>query len=356
MHPMLDITEWEDATPDPSLVIADGPSVKISAIGGSRSRSGAVNGASLVIKDGPGGKRERVFAKVPSKVERLVILGGHGYMSHEAKRWLADAGVSWAHIETGGRRVRTLDTSGADTNAKLMRQQAMCAPGLPLEHVGLAITRRFIAEKLEGQAWNCSVILGNEVAAKYIRGQIDKLPGADNVKSIRGIEGDGAACYWSAWQGYPVRWKKPAPINPLWQAFPTRKTMLYSWETNKDATDPINAVLNFAYHMAEIECVLACHAAKLSPVMGISHTDRDGRDSFALDLIEPLRPWVDGMVLNLFKSSMDKRYFSTIRRNGKDGVVEVAAPLTHRIVAEVHSMASKLQPAINYTVSALQTS
>jgi CRISPR-associated endonuclease Cas1 len=353
MHPMLSPVDWEDAARDPSIVIADGSSVKISAIGGSRSRTGMVNGASLVIKDGPDGKRERVISKVPATVKRLVILGSHGYISLDAKRWLADAGISWAHIETGGTRVRTLGVSGGDSSPRLMRRQAMCAPGLPLAETGLAINRRFIAEKLENQAWNCQAMLGNRVAADYIRAQIELLPSKHSIESIRGLEGDGAAMYWSAWHGYPIRWSYPRPNKAHWQSFGHRKTLVHTWETNKDATDPINAVLNFAYHIAEIECVLACHAAGLSPVMGISHADKAGRDSFALDLVEVLRPWVDQAVLSVFKSSMDKRWFSEVRRGGKEGVVEIMAPLTHRIVTEVHAMASKLQPAINYTVDAL---
>jgi CRISPR-associated endonuclease Cas1 len=351
---MLDISEWEDATPDPSIVIADGPSVRISAIGGSRSRSGAVNGASLVIKDGPDGTRERVISKVPATVKRLIILGTHGYMSLEAKRWLADAGISWAHIETKGSRIRTLGVSGGDVDPKLMRNQAMCATGLPLEETGLAISRRFIAEKLEGQAWNCEALLDNRIAGRYIRERIEALPAMISVESIRGVEGDAAACYWSAWHGYPIRWQAPRPIKAHWQAFNDRKTLLRAWETNKDATDPINAVLNYAYHIAEVECVLACHAAGLSPVMGIMHADKAGRDSFALDLIEPLRPWVDNVVLGIFKSSMDKRWFSEVRRGSKDGAVEIQAPLTHRVVSGVHAMASKLQPAVSYAVAALQ--
>ncbi len=43
--------------------------------------------------------------------------------------------------------------------------------------------------------------------------------------------------------------------------------------------------------------IVACLNAGLHPGMGIIHADRDGRASFIYDLMEPVRPAVDRVVL-----------------------------------------------------------
>lgn len=355
VFPALNLWDWEDATPDPTLVIADGPSVRISAIGGNRDRlTGQVNGASLVIKDGPKGERVRTFHKVDCPMRRLIILGRHGFISLEAKRWLSDAKVSWMHIESKGSELRIHGMSGFHPNVKIRRNQAMCAQGLPLEATGVLIIKRYILQKVEGQAWNASALLGNEQAANHIRSYLPKIEKATSLQTIRGLEGNAAECFWSALKGHPVRWKGLKPLNPLWQAFPGRKTHLHGWETNKDATDPINAALNYAYHIGEALCILGCYEAGIDPYMGISHVDKEGRASFALDLIEAIRPYIDEVVLKIFSASRDKHEFKVVKRNGKDGIVTVLPPLTQRIASDVNELVSKLQPAIKFTLAALE--
>lgn len=352
IHPALDVSSWDDATPDPGLIIADGPNVTITVRGNPK------GGAMLVIKDGPGGKRVRELDKVPAVINTIVILADHGFVTLEAETYMANQGIQWAHIETNGGRIRTLSTSGAFADGRLMRLQGMLAEGYPLHEAGLIINRRLIAEKLEGQAWNCADKLDNEVAAKQIRECADALAVADTVEEIRAVEGRGAKIYWQAWKGYPVRWSLPAPFAPRWHSFSERRTLLYDWESNKDATDPINAMLNFAYHVAEIECTLALHRAHLSPVMGISHTDQDKRDSMSLDLVEVLRPWADAAVLAALDEAMDMRNFVEYAKdaNGKhkDGVIKLEAPLTHTLANAVHGLRSKLQPAIKFMVETLE--
>jgi len=77
-----------------------------------------------------------------------------------------------------------------------------------------------------------------------------------------------------------------------------------------------------------LEAILASSAVGLDPGLGIVHADSKGRQSFALDLIEPVRPAVEAFVLLLLSDrTLRKREFVETR----DGHVRLMAPLTHEL-------------------------
>lgn len=350
---MLDMSAWDDATPDESVIVADGAYVKI-----------VVYGNCLVIEDGKrNAPRKRTIPGVPRKLRLLIILSTHGYVSLDAKAWMHHRSINWYMIDRTGKTPYLIETSSQNTKPSLVRKQAYCAPDGPMRRTGVAIFQRFITRKLEGQAWNAEHLLGDPIitvmdgkdvyegpASKYIREQIGKVELADWITQVLGYEGQGAKAYWQAWNGIPAHWCKPAPVQPHWQAYGLRRTLRRNYADNRNATDPINAMLNFAYHCAEAECILACYGAWLSPDLGIGHVDRDGRASFAVDLIEVIRPKVDQIILEILASEkLDKRMFHSDRED----IVRLRAPMTHRIASSIHKIAYKIQPEINYVVNAL---
>jgi len=279
-------------------------------------------------------------------VKHIVILSGHGSPSLDAIRFLADQGITWAIIDAGGKSPRILGTSGQTIDAKLMRLQAMAAPGFPLEWAGVQIIRELTTLKLEGQAFNAEYVLSNPQLAKAIRSQIDgaltvtRDTAKDTLASIMGYEGTGADAYWTAWKGIAPLWHRITTVlKPNWLSYPGRKSLRRS-ETNRKATDPINAALNFGYHAAESWCIIALLAAGLDPRMGIQHVDTDGRASFALDLIETVRPIVDEIVLDIFMTGRlngpgSERLDPRMLWSDREGIVHVSQPLTGVIAQRV---------------------
>jgi CRISPR-associated protein Cas1 len=64
--------------------------------------------------------------------------------------------------------------------------------------------------------------------------------------------------------------------------------------------DPINAMLSLAYTLLAAECRHGLEVVGLDAFVGFMHTDRHGRPSLALDLMEELRPqFADRFVLSL---------------------------------------------------------
>lgn len=122
--------------------------------------------------------------------------------------------------------------------------------------------------------------------------------------------------------------------------------------TSRSATDPLNALLNYAYRLLEAEGRLACLAVGLDPGLGILHADLKGRDSMVLDLIEAVRPTVDRYVLDLAEARpLKKTDFAEDRR----GVVRVLPPLSHRIAEAMPSWGKALSPVVERVARILST-
>ena len=109
--------------------------------------------------------------------------------------------------------------------------------------------------------------------------------------------------------------------------------------SNRDATDPINAMLNFSYAVLEREAVHACNIVGLNPDLGLTHGDVYGRPGLALDLMEAARPLADRAVLSMLDCGSGIPY-----ANGRPayikalwfhetgtGVCRLVPPLTHML-------------------------
>jgi CRISPR-associated endonuclease Cas1 len=350
---------WSDVTPDPGTYRTQGIHHRIHV------RDNELIIIDQVREDGDGWQvreREKRFSKLGTdRLHHLTITGTAGSFSSEARRWLSEANATWIHLDNSGATVQTLGTSGGILNPHLVRAQAMCGEGLPNADTGMRIVRRFLTRKMEGQRWNAEHLLQDEVAAKEIGEQIDLMQVSTTQEKMRGYEGNAAKIQWNAWKDMPVYWRGPKPTRAHWLKFPGRKTLVpvqdpkngeeHTRETNRGATDPVNAMLNSAYHAAEMECTIALMAAGLLPELGMSHADKKDRASFALDLIEVMRPGIDEMILGLVNKGLVKSNFIHDRVTDK---VRLKDDFFREITARVHVLAACLTPHVAETVQLLR--
>ncbi|MDF7800461.1 type I-C CRISPR-associated endonuclease Cas1c [Pontiellaceae bacterium B1224] len=105
------------------------------------------------------------------------------------------------------------------------------------------------------------------------------------IDELRGNEGEAAASYFAAF---------PELITAKNEAFK------FSGRNRRPPTDPVNALLSFTYTLLVHDCRSALEGAGLDPCVGYLHTDRPGRPSLALDLMEEFRAvMADRLVLSL---------------------------------------------------------
>ncbi len=123
-----------------------------------------------------------------------------------------------------------------------------------------------------------------------------------DVETLRLIEGRAALAYFGCWQSIPLKWKGVGrhPIPLEWMAVGQRESLLTG--VNRNANHPVNAILNYAYGVLESQVRIATVASGLDPAIGYLHACRPGRSALVYDLMEPLRPMVDRLILQFIRS------------------------------------------------------
>ena len=142
-----------------------------------------------------------------------------------------------------------------------------------LEH--LAERRPALKEALQQNAEKLVAEVGDLNA-------LENRPVREWRDELMGWEGSQARTYWQA----------------LSDALP--ETWRFDKRSRRPALDPFNALIN--YYNGKLYGVVeqALFDAGMDPHIGILHVDEYDRPTLAFDLIEPFRPWIDRLVVDLF--------------------------------------------------------
>lgn len=157
-----------------------------------------------------------------------------------------------------------------------------------------------------------------------------------SINAIRGIEGEAAIAYFNAWRGMPIEWrgtgKRPIPIT--WRSFGVRSSHARKRVENRNASHPINAMLNYAYAILQSQIQIQAVGAGYDPRIGALHAPAPDRPAFVLDLMEPMRPIVDREILGLVQTHTFHASDFTLR---PDGVCRINPELARFLVLTIGS-------------------
>ena len=143
---------------------------------------------------------------------------------------------------------------------------------------------------------------GNEAdlraAESRLTQYLNRLQNQWPIDQLRGIEGEASACYFEQ-------------FNHLITA--QQDTFRFNGRNRRPPLDPINALLSFLYTLLVHDCRSALEGVGLDPCVGYLHTDRPGRPSLALDLMEEFRPFLaDRLALSLInRQQVNRKDFTT---------------------------------------------
>jgi CRISPR/Cas system-associated endonuclease Cas1 len=115
------------------------------------------------------------------------------------------------------------------------------------------------------------------------------------VDELRTLEANSAATYFRAWREIPLKWQNSAryPIPDDWKFIGSR-TSRFNLAGNRNASHPVNAILNYAYAILQSQLQIGAISGGYDPTIGIMHFQRPGSPAFAFDLTEPSRPKLIG--------------------------------------------------------------
>jgi len=294
-----------------------------------------VDGNSLVVRHGfthyPQARREvRFVPRDRDLPARIVLLTCDGAITMPALAWLSRQQIPLILLDRRGNIAATFAeaTDGAadlELRSRLQRIQPQAA---------LTLAKHVITKKL-GQQRQTIALFPNPISrmatSDLIRREEEATSRAVSIEEVRLAEARAAVAYFGLWLRLPMRWKglNARPVPAEWLSFGVRSSTL--GRANRNATHPMNAILNYSYAILQSMVSIECVRAGLDPTAGILHTRRPRRPALVFDLMEPLRPLMDAKVIQLLESHVFSRADFPI---GSDGVVRLHSQLA-RVIAAV---------------------
>ena len=315
-----------------------GPSVAVVLGAGAKVR---VERGHLVASDGEGWhRRDRRWNRATSKLRRLIIGATSGYVTLDALAWCQAAGVAVMVVDSDG-EVMLAPGVMRSADARLRRVQAAPGPQLAAEAASQLLTA-----KLAGQSALCRNVLGVPAVADTIVEIADAMRGTADVDELRQLEASAAGLYFDTWGSHPattVRFSRAdrGRVPEHWAVFDGQRSLLGNHVTARRAERPLNALLNLGYRLASIEARLAALALGLDPGLGFVHADARDSEGLAWDLLEPVRPGVDGFCLDLIAERTFTRVDFVER---SDGSVRLAPRLVQELAATMPRWAKLVAP------------
>ena len=168
------------------------------------------------------------------------------------------------------------------------------------EQISLDIARNCILGKVHNARWvleravrDHSLQIDAEKvrsASGFLKQSLELIQNCQTKEQLRGYEGEAASIYFGVFDQMILQQKKD---------------FAFHGRNKRPPLDPVNALLSFVYTLLTNTITSALETVGLDPYVGYLHTDRPGRASLSLDLIEELRAVLaDRFVLSLINKKM----------------------------------------------------
>jgi CRISPR-associated endonuclease Cas1 len=259
---------------------------------------------------------------------------GSGSITFDVIDWLREQDIAFIRIDWRGAATVIAGSTNYAADGRAWRHQETlrCDPKRRM-----AIARNLIRQKLENSVVTLESCIpsskARDTAIEVIGEKLSVIASraALNPSGLHGIEGRAAKVYFDAWVGTPLSWRtsKRHPIPDAWRCIGQRQSLNTGKKgKNRDASHPVNAMLNYAYAVLESQVRLDVLANGYDPRAGFLHSGYRDSPALVLDLMEPLRPAVDAAVLMFAQSQSFSGSDFTLR---SDGVCRLNPELARRI-------------------------
>lgn len=235
----------------------------------------SLDGENVVISAG-----RQEIARVPlHNLERIMLFGGAGASPALMGKCVSES-RELVFMSRYGKFLARVEGE-VNGNVLLRRKQYRVADN---SQESLEIARNIIAAKLYNSRWvlertirDHSMRIDTELfksKSLFLKNAVDNAMKAGNIDILRGIEGEAASVYFSVFDDMILQQKDDFRFNG---------------RNRRPPLDRVNAMLSFAYSLCTSMCTSALEAVGLDAYVGFMHTDRPGRRSLALDLLEEFR-------------------------------------------------------------------
>ena len=221
--------------------------------------------------------------------DAIIVEAKTGHISLQALRWLSANNIPIFLMNYDGSVISSiLPPAPVKADLRAAQFQAASDPERKFT-IAKAFVHAKITRSLQVLDW-LRQRYDIEREVQVTKHEASKLPKASTVIELRTVEGRTALRYWQAY----------AKVLPEWLRFEGRMTNTKAM----NATEPVNAALNYGYGFLKVECRMAINTVGLEPAVGFLHesTGQQTRESLVYDLEEPFRFLVDLTVIKAFES------------------------------------------------------
>ena len=141
-----------------------------------------------------------------------------------------------------------------------------------------------------------------KASSENLKNSLNYVRDCQSKEQLRGFEGEAAQVYFGVFNEMILQQKKD---------------FFFHGRNKRPPLDHVNALLSFVYTLLTNTITSALETVGLDPYVGCLHTERPGRVSLSLDLIEELRPvFADRFVLSLINKKMITKKGFKKKENG----------------------------------------
>lgn len=245
----------------------------------------SLDGENVVIS-----QNKKDVGRLPLHNLESIVTCGHTGASPALMEKCALNNISLTFLSSTG-RFRAKVTGKAYGNILLRRTQYRMADS---EKASLEIARNFMIGKIYNERGVINRAIRDYAerldteelsrVSSQLKETLEAVRAAESMEALRGHEGEAASRYFSQFDQLILQQKED---------------FVFDVRNRRPPLDKVNALLSFTYALLTGMCVAALESVGLDPYAGFMHTDRPGRCSLALDLLEELRaPYADRFVLS----------------------------------------------------------
>jgi CRISP-associated protein Cas1 len=294
-----------------------------------------IDRGSLLVQNGfthyPQKREEwRFFPGHPDLPSRIVVVDAEGSVTFDVLAWLSAQAIPLIQIDWRGEAIVVAGANGYVADSKVAQAQKAAHAN---EAQRLEICRRLVTDKIASTRETLETVIphsnARDIALREAASSMTELrrtPPRD-THVLRGIEGRVAQMYFRSWRPVELKWSGRRPLPAEWRQIGPRVSPKSGM--NREATHPVNAMLNYGYAILESQTRLGIAVAGLDPYLGYFHTRWRERQALVLDLMEPMRPVVDRAVLGFVQKHTFSAGDVTLR---DDGVCRLNPQLTRSVV------------------------
>ncbi len=252
--------------------------------------------------------KEEEVGRVPLHNLEAVVSFGYRGASPALMGACAERNISLCYLTPQGKFLARI-TGPVKGNVLLRKKQfETCGE----EQESLKVAKNCIAAKVYNARWvleRATRDHGMQIdvekmkrASGFLRESIRIIQETTSKEQLRGYEGEAASIYFSVFDELILQQKKD---------------FSFQGRNRRPPQDRVNAMLSFFYTILTNQVAAALETVGLDPYVGLLHTERPGRVSLALDLVEELRPiMADRFVISLINKRIVNGKDFQVKENG----------------------------------------